>query len=164
MDTPKTLEPWKQPAVPRHVIQMLVIDPNEKLLLMHRSDKVRSARNVWSIPSGEHEIGETIKSCAFRELEEEYGLIGQNCVLADQYENIAGDEAPPHYHWVISLYYVIVADVTQAINKEPEKHDVMKFVDIFSMSNKFFDEHPFHPSLHNLIRDSILYWYSEYRK
>ena len=128
------------------MIQMFIVDRAGKLLIMHRSDKVRSAANVWSIPSGEHEIGETITFCACRELDEEYGLDAECVVLLDQYENIAGDEPDrEQFHWVISLYLVHVADVTKAINKEPEKHDKMEFIHYkFLTSPSFLQEYKFH--------------------
>ena len=143
---------WKEPAVPRHVIQMLIVDPNQRCLIMHRSNNVRSARNVWSIPTGEHEIGETIEQCAFRELEEEYGLIGNDITLLSQYENIAGDESPPHYHWILSIYGIHADDVTKAVNKEPDKHDQMIFPRMRDISDEFFDTHRFHVSLHDHLR------------
>lgn len=149
---------WKDPAVPRHVIQMLIMDSCGKVLIMHRSNNVRSARNVWSIPSGEHDIGETIQTCAARELHEEYGLDMLNMTILDQYENIAGDEAPPHYHWVVSIYGVLVKDVTAAMNKEPDKHDIMKFVSQEELIPQFFNEHKFHPTLHDKIKLNILDW------
>jgi ADP-ribose pyrophosphatase YjhB (NUDIX family) len=82
---------WKQPAVPRHVVQAFIVDHNENLLLMHRSDKVKSAKNVWSIPTGTHELGESAPACLFREIKEEFDLEVKYTYLIDQYENIAGD-------------------------------------------------------------------------
>lgn len=150
---------WKEPAVPRHVIQMLPYDRSGKFLMMHRSNNVRSARNVWSIPTGEHEIGERIFECASRELWEEYGLIINQLRFLTQYENIAGDEAPPHYHWVLSIYGAEVDDVTQAVNKEPDKHDQMIFPTIEEVSHpNFFDNHRFHNSLHYIISLQFPHW------
>lgn len=137
---------------------MLIVDNNDRVLIMHRSNNVRSAKNVWSIPTGEHEIGETIQTCAFRELYEEYGLVGQSLKPLHQYENIAGDEEPPHYHWVITIYKIFVEDVTKAINKEPDKHDEMLFPHFYHLSEDFIDRHPFHKSLHKIIRDNISEW------
>lgn len=144
---------WKQPAVPRHVIQMFVVDHFGKLLMMHRSNNVRSARNVWSIPTGEHEIGESTSTTIQRELMEEYGLYALDFLLIGQYENIAGDKDhpdEPQYHWVLSLFVVRVGDVTKAINREPDKHDKMEFVDLSILrdSDKFLATYQFHDSLH----------------
>lgn len=133
---------------------MFVVDKDSRLLLMHRSDKVRSARNVWSIPSGEHEIGESAPVCAFRELYEEYGLSVIGLSLVDQYENIAGDkDAEEQYHWVISLFVAEVEDVSKALNKEPEKHDKMLFLPYQIMgADDFLELYPFHESLANRMR------------
>lgn len=116
---------------------------------MHRSNEVRSAKNVWSIPTGEHELGETSFDCLCRELEEEYGLLPINGTLLDQYENIAGDDpSNEQYHWVLTVFAVEVADVTKAVNKEPEKHDIMEFTPIdYLIDPNFLDNYKFHDSL-----------------
>jgi ADP-ribose pyrophosphatase YjhB (NUDIX family) len=150
---------WKSPAVPRHVLQMLVWDSFGRILLLHRSNTVSSARNIWSMPSGTHEIGETVGTCIRRELHEELHLNAKLITLLDQYENIAGDETPPHYHWIISVYGVQVDNVTLAVNKEPERHDQMLFVPLHELDEDFFDLHPFHLSLHSLISAKIGQWF-----
>ncbi len=150
---------WKSPAVPQHVLQMFVYDKSGRVLVMHRSEKVRSARNVWSIPTGTHEIGESAAECITRELHEEFHLDAKRIRLLDQYENIAGDEAPPHYHWVLSVYGVLVDDVTAAINKEPDRHDQMIFVPIVDLlDEEFFLGHAFHASFHKIISTSVGVW------
>lgn len=138
---------------PYPVVQMLVYDSQERFLLMHRSKENRSAANVWSFPSGLHDIGETQKECALRELEEEYGLQGETYWPLGVYENIAGDEnATQQFHWVITFAAVRVADVTQAVNKEPHKHDVMRtdltLPDLLD-PKAFLELFEFHPSFHN---------------
>jgi ADP-ribose pyrophosphatase YjhB (NUDIX family) len=149
---------WREPAVPRHVVQMLVVDPNGHILVMHRSDKVKSAKNVWSIPTGTHEIGESIQSCIVRELYEEFNLIAERAFILEQYENIAGDISPPHYHWVLSIYAILVKDVKVAVNKEPELHDQMIFPNWSTIDDQWFKSHQFHPSLHTLISKSLGTW------
>lgn len=148
---------WKEPQVPRHVIQMIVMDAQDNILFLHRSDKVRSAKNVWSTPSGLHDIGETIEECGKRELYEEYGLeaLPQSFELVGQYENIAGDENPPHYHWVVSIYIVYVKNVWEAVNKEPDKHDIMLIEDLFNIQGNWWDEHQFHPTYHDKLKTII---------
>lgn len=139
---------WAHSA-PAHVLQFFVVDPWERFLIMHRTDKVRSAKNVWSIPSGTHELGEEIGCCIARELEEEYGLEAEEVSIVGQYENIAGDRtADLQYHWIMSLYVVYVSDVTLAVNKEPDKHDKMLFLPVDTIVQpSFLDEYKFHESL-----------------
>lgn len=147
---------WKHPPVPRHVVQAFVVDKKGLLLLMHRSDKVRSAKNVWSIPSGEHEIGETADACICREIFEEYGLEATKTQGLDLYENIAGDPEPnaEQYHWVINLFLVEVDDVTKAINREPDKHDQMVFLKYEHMyTDVFLSQYQFHESLQTTLAE-----------
>lgn len=148
---------WKEPAVPRHAVQMVVMDLNEKIILLHRSNNVRSARNVWSIPTGLHDIGETVDETIRRELFEECGLepatgFKSRCLF--QYENIAGDkDSEEQYHWVISVYLVTVNNVEKAENKEPDKHDKMEFVDrhVMFFSDEWKRDHTFHESLDSIL-------------
>lgn len=150
---------WKNPAIPRHVVQMIPVDLTRKFLVMHRSNNVRSARNCWSFPSGMHDIGETIKQCAVRELKEEYGLNTLKYQNLGVYENIAPDkDAKEQYHWVITLGTCIVEDVTKAENKEPEKHDKMEFTNLDDfMSSDWWDNHQFHESFMTAIRPQFFH-------
>lgn len=148
---------WKMPKepVPQSAVQGIVIDVNGNMLIMHRSDKVRSAKNCWSFPSGLHDIGETQEQCIIREVVEEYGLDVIDIRHVGIYENIAGDpEASEQYHWNVSVMVVLVNDVRAAINKEPEKHDQMKFINHIELAipSLFFDQFPFHPTFADWLR------------
>lgn len=145
---------WKLPAIPQSAVQVLVIDRPGRLLVMHRSATVRSAPNVWSFPSGLHDIGEMQEDCARRELEEEYGLTDiLGITRLGLYENIAGDaNAAEQYHWNVSVFAALVPDVEAAVNREPDKHDRMEFVHAHAICDKeFYAEHPFHPSFERWI-------------
>jgi ADP-ribose pyrophosphatase YjhB (NUDIX family) len=146
---------WKQPAVPRHVIQMLVVDRQSRVLLIHRSEKCKSAKNVWSIPTGTHEIGEYAIDCAAREIQEEFNLEPKLIYLATQYENIAGDaNAEEQYHWILSVYVLVVDSLDLLVNKEPELHDLIEIVDIKVMANPLFvSRYNFHSSLQELFTE-----------
>lgn len=135
-------------AVPRTAVQMIPVDSKGNVLLMHRSPKVRSAANVWSFPSGLHDIGERWWETGTRELIEEYGLDARHFQSLGIYENISGDEpSRPQWHWVIILAAVLVEDVTVAVNKEPDKHDIMQFIPIEVLQHSDFTrQYPFHQS------------------
>jgi 8-oxo-dGTP pyrophosphatase MutT (NUDIX family) len=157
-------------AAPQNVVQMIVVDKLGKVLVMHRSEKVRSAPNVWSFPTGMQEFGQSIVETAERELEEEYGLKAQKVALLGTYENVPGDG----YHWVLNVMIVLVEDVSVAENKEPDKHDHMVFVDAdFMLSDPvtFLESYEFHQSfsdwfMANLaeIQTKTLVFLSEARK
>lgn len=141
-------------AVPRFVVQMLPVDKKSNLLLMHRSDKVRSAKNVWSFPSGLQEVGEYWTAAAARELQEEYELEVQRLRVISVYENIGGDDpSQPQYHWVILLVAALVDDVKAAVNKEPDKHDEMRIITIDEILDvEFTNRYQFHRSFRNYLR------------
>lgn len=144
---------WKQPAVPRHVVQMLVVDRKSRFLLIHRSEKCKSARNVWSVPTGTHEIGEHALDCVARELKEEFSLDAKVIYFAHQYENIAGDSSSSEqYHWVLTLFVVIVDDLDYLENKEPDLHDQISIIPTtYIATPEFLEEYTFHPSLTELF-------------
>lgn len=48
---------------------IIVVNDNKEILLMHRTD-----RDLWCIPGGLQELGETFEEVAIRELKEETGL------------------------------------------------------------------------------------------
>lgn len=154
---------WKEPAVPRHVVQFIPVDHNGHFLVLHRSNKVRSARNVWSFPSGLHEIGSFIYEEVKRELLEEFDLPCVGVRPIGAYENIAGDnKAVEQYHWVISLLVAQVpCSLHAAVNKEPDKHDVMEILHIDAFDRRFLDTHPFHWSFDKYARGCASYIHSE---
>lgn len=141
---------WKKPCnefVPQTAVQVIPVDPMGNMLMMHRSKNVRSAANVWSFPSGLHDIGERVDQCAARELKEEYGLIMTSGCHLGVYENIAGDDpAREQFHWVMIVVAGLVKNVLVSVNKEPEKHDVMRHERFERLATLSFDEYPFHMS------------------
>lgn len=139
--------------IPQHVLQMLVVDENCRMLLFKRTGKTDSACDVWSMPSGRHEIGESIANTIDRELFEEFNLKANKVLLLGQYENIAGDDpSKKQYHWVISVHIVLVSDLTKLENKEPEKHSDVTFVHYRDLLDEnFFERFTFHPTLETFL-------------
>jgi ADP-ribose pyrophosphatase YjhB (NUDIX family) len=137
---------FKDPAVPRHVVQMFCVDRLGRVLVIHRSNKVRSARNIWSLPSGMHDVGETIETTIDRELEEEFAIKPDAYGYLGVYENIAGDPtAKEQYHWVITCFACRIPTFDVLVNREPEKHDQFAFVDL-SVLKHLCVLHEFHQS------------------
>lgn len=152
-------EIWKvtNAAVPRVAVQMIPVDSSKRVLVMHRSEAVRSAKNVWSFPSGLQDIGEPWPETAARELHEEYGLELVRVKPIGVYENISGDDyGQPQWHWVILLVGVQVTDVTQAENKEPKKHDKMEFISLDTLAAPgFLDDYKFHKSFMRFFSSNV---------
>lgn len=99
---------------------------------MFRSDKVRSAKNAWSIPSGLHEIGLTLEQQFGEELREELGLSAVPGTFENigVYENIAHGDG---WHWVMQLATVRIETLDTLVNKEPDKHPTIEKSNIFSL-------------------------------
>ena len=103
-------------------------DAQGRFPILYRSDKVRSAKNCWSIPSGLHEEGLTLAQQFSIELTEELGLTTlpeYGVPTYGVYENIA---CVDDYHWVIAVLGIAVKDLGALVNKEPEKHSEIRIV------------------------------------
>ena len=139
--------------IPQHVLQMVVVDEQCRMLMFKRTGRTDSACDVWSMPSGRHEIGESVAQTLARELFEEFGLHGNSYTLLGQYENIAGDDpSKKQYHWVITVFLVIVKDLEKLENKEPEKHSDVTFMHYRSLLDEdFFEKFPCHPTLETFL-------------
>ncbi|MCK9587733.1 MAG: NUDIX hydrolase [Terrimicrobiaceae bacterium] len=93
-----------------------------EVLIMHRGENVRSAKNCLAIPSGLLEHGESFEEGIFRELKEELGLdrgLLQDLKFRTIYRNQPGDG----FDWVIGIWTIGVRDLSLAENMEPDKHD-----------------------------------------
>lgn len=139
---------WRQfdGPVPYSVVAGVAVNMDNQFIFLHRSNKVRSAPNCWSLPSGLHEVGETIISCFERELYEELRLRRAErtpYTTLPSYENIPGDG----WHWVISTVVMFVEGF-EFTNREPDKHDDVRWLDIEEFRNPamFLAKYPVHPS------------------
>ena len=104
-----------------------------EIILLHRSGKVRSARNCWSLPSGLHEVGLSMRDQFAQEIREELNLvpIPEKSHMIGLYENIRPDGVHvPGWHWVIAVMAMRVESFTPLLNKEPDKHDQIEIVNI----------------------------------
>lgn len=147
-------------SIPRHVVQVIPVDKRGRMLVIHRSNRVRSACNVWSFPSELHEIGETCYNAARRALDEELGLQLKQIISLGVYENIAGDSSEQYqYHWVINLFAGLVDDLRDCVNKEPDKHDVIANYPIDWFLD--FDKSMFHLSLATALVKHRGEWYKD---
>lgn len=118
--------PSKRPYV---TVSGFAYDDNLNFPILYRSDKVRSAKNCWSLPSGLHEIGMRMEDQFCTELQEELNLnpIASSALHVGVYENIAACDG---FHWVIHIFVVRVKSLATLINKEPDKHSRIMFKNV----------------------------------
>jgi len=110
-------------TLPHFTVSVLPYDVNtSEVLIMHRGENVRSAKNCLAIPSGLLEHGESFADGILRELYEELGLERNNLLdlkFRTIYRNLPGDG----FDWVIGIWTIGVRDLSLAKNMEPDKHD-----------------------------------------
>lgn len=125
---------WKSFAEPRPYVTVsgFAYDDAGQFPILYRSDKVRSAKNCWALPSGLHEVSLALEEQFGAELQEELGLepvTGKGDIVG-VYENIATVDS---WHWVIVVMTMRVKTLDTIINKEPDRHTVIKNMPIESL-------------------------------
>jgi 8-oxo-dGTP pyrophosphatase MutT (NUDIX family) len=84
---------------------VLVLNSQNKLLMMKRSDS-----NMWGVPGGAMELGETTEETARRELLEETGLTADGLTLFDVF---SGEELYYRYPSGEEVYYISIVYITR---------------------------------------------------
>lgn len=126
---------------PYYTVSGFAYDKTGRFPILWRSNKVRSAKEAWSIPSGLHETGFTRFQQFGIELHEELGLNPyiHTGIDVGTYENIACIDG---YHWVIGVQLMEVENVDALVNREPDKHPRIEMVNYLELTNeKFWSEH-----------------------
>lgn len=132
---------WKTFKEPRPYVTTsgFAFDGTGRFPILWRGDKVRSARNCWSLPSGLHETGFTLAQQFANELDEECDLkaLPETAIHVATYENIApelkADPAGPQWHWVIQILALRVKTLDSFVNREPDKHTKFEFIRVIDL-------------------------------
>lgn len=123
---------WKKFDDPRPYCAVggFAIDSEGNFPIMHRSQNVRSVRNCWSLPTGNHELDCQMSAQFNNELQEELNIVpvGETINLG-WYDNIS-KETENWWHWVMHLMVVRVETLETLVNKEPHKHDEIRVISL----------------------------------
>ncbi len=92
------------PAVPRLTVKLLLLDEQDRLLLIHSRDP-RTGQECWYPVGGGIEPGETVQQAAGREAGEETGLVelpvGAPVWIRDHTYRYGGREVEVHEEWLL---------------------------------------------------------------
>ncbi len=66
--------PAGTPPVPRIGARVLLLDPHDRVLLVHARDPDQPDHHWWELPGGGQDHGETLEATAIREVAEETGI------------------------------------------------------------------------------------------
>ncbi|MBT3306487.1 MAG: NUDIX hydrolase [Alphaproteobacteria bacterium] len=94
-------------------VGVVVLGP-EGVLLIRRANPPRQGQ--WSLPGGAQELGETVFTCARREVREETGLDVEILGLIDVVDSIRPDDAGEiHYHYTLIDVVAVVAEPDEPV-------------------------------------------------
>lgn len=111
---------------PRPSAATIVLDERLDFLVMKRAANAATGAGSWSVPGGKLDPGETLESCAARELLEETGIVAEEMFrLTTITEDLAWG---PELHF-ISHYYVVTRWSGQPRIVEPTKHSGLMWID-----------------------------------
>jgi len=97
----KALIENEYPEMPRPAVAAVVVSPDRRILMVKRGKP--PAQDMWSVPGGSIELGETVFESAKREVLEETGIVCNPKRVCDVIDAIYRDESG-----AIRFHYVIV--------------------------------------------------------
>lgn len=96
---------------------VVLLNENNEIFLMRRTAETRNDHNLWSIPGGKIEYGETSLDAAIRETEEEAGVVVEELEYIGYVDHIIREE---NQHWIPQVYVAREWE-GEPMNMEPEK-------------------------------------------
>lgn len=110
----------------------------EKFLLMHKSEE---KENLWELPGGRMEFGETAEETLIREIDEETGLPVKPIRVLDTWNSVYGDRQ------VTGIIYL--CEVEKAEVRLSAEHDKFKWVN--ATADAIGEMYPW-------FREKMLHW------
>lgn len=117
MPHPSTPPP-PAPPYPRVTVGALVVGPSGRVLII----RTHKWRDLWGVPGGKIEYGETIKEALCREYEEETGLHLHDIRMGPVQEAVNSPEFHKPAHFILLNFIVHTHDETVQLNDEAQAY------------------------------------------
>lgn len=115
------------------LIVNLILERDGKILMIYR-EHTKVYQNVYALPAGKVEKGESLKHNIIREAKEEIGItlhpddVTLAVTLWAKYKNEAGDPIED-----VGFFFKATQYEGEVINAEPHKHGHVKWVDLIQL-------------------------------
>lgn len=107
----------------RIFVRTIILNKQSQVLMLQKSPTQKIAPNLWILPGGAVEFGESADQAALRELKEETGMIAQTLKLIGEDMRIIGTT-----QWQ-GLLFLVNGDHSIISNREPNKHAAIQWCD-----------------------------------
>ena len=148
------------PAVPRLTVKLLLLDEEDRLLLIHSRDP-ETGRECWYPVGGGVDVGETLEQAAVREAAEETGLVelpaGSPVWTRDHTYKFDGREVEVHEKWLlhsVKHFAPAPADMTDYERKSIQGFRWWRIEDLVTTVDTVFPPRLGH-RLAALLRDGV---------
>lgn len=133
------------------LFSIVLLEDKDKILLVRRSSTAKFAKGMYSLIGGKVEAGEAGLPAIVREVYEETGL----SISSEKFDLVHTFHRKGEESELIALCFKAnVASLQAPINKEPEKHDDMRFFSIDDLPANIL---PAHKQAILLIQQNVRY-------
>jgi mutator protein MutT len=103
---------------PIMAVRAIILDEHKRILILKRADKFAFG-NMWCLPGGKIDFGQTAEEAVAMEVEEETSLICRTCKFLFYMDGLPLKTGDNHY---LTLYFACQADGSIGLNEESSEY------------------------------------------